>query len=170
MPRSRWMAIVLTLMIGGGLIGLTRAADGTDWPVVGTQIRAQTVVNGFELVLVADRRHYRSDQPIRVWAALTYRGPQDQIVISGQRALISFGATRADGLQFGTVWDDVGAGFVLDRNIPIERSFALGYAYDENDPFVAVYRAFGRDPQHRLPPGSYELKAATQFGVGEISR
>ncbi len=167
MSRSRSMAIVLTLVLAGGLFGLTRLADGTDWPLFGTQIRAQTVSSEFELVLVADRRRYAPDVPIRVWAKLTYRGPDDQIVISGQRALISFGASRPDGLQFGIAWDDVGAEFLLDRNVSLDRPFAVGYGYGEDDPFVDVYRAFERDPQHRLPPGRYELKAATEFRVGD---
>jgi len=131
--------------------------EGTDVdPLFAVRIRAEPAV-------------YRSGQPIRITAWLTYTGPkaEEKLVGSGS-GLVLFSWEQLDGrLRQEAVATADCVPYSIKRVEPLVVPFAKAGAYQGDDPDVGFWQQYFADPVLRLPAGRYRIQALPRLTIGE---
>ena len=122
----------------------------------------------FQLSIRAGRDRYRAGEPIEVSAALRYLGPDERLVLSGSGSgLVLFSLEQVDGpLDTAAVATSDCARHGIGQG---ERAFrfAKSGGYSADDPDAAFWNSFFRDPELRLPAGTWRVTARASFFVGD---
>lgn len=138
-------------------------------PILGGQpVTDRDLDNSFTLVLRSDQDRYRAGQPIAVQATLAFTGNADRVVAWGSGSgIVTFGVETADG---SIRIDPAGTSDCAETEIAAARPMVIpfaksgGYGYD--DPLAPFYQAYFRDPDLRLPAGTWTIRAYAFFSTG----
>lgn len=122
----------------------------------------------FRLTIKSPRTQWAAGEPIEVSSDLTYIGPSGEVIISGSGGgVVAFAMEHLDGPL------DQDAGFDADcarheyttgvtQVVPFQKSGG----YTNDDPNLAFWQRFFRDPLLRLPGGHWRLSAVADFAEG----
>jgi hypothetical protein len=118
----------------------------------------------FRLELELPKVTYAAGEPIEGEARLRFAGPGGVEVAGAAGGLIGFSLVDVDGPR------DVGGGqdaacqaYGLDPANPITSGLVKSGGYSPDDPADDFIEAFLNDPVYRLPAGTWEIQAWTNF-------
>ena len=128
-----------------------------------------TVRSGdFTLTLRADKAAYAPDEAIEVEAVLTYEGAQAAIDVVGVEELVmGFGIRQLDGdMEMGAGWNEPCLRHTLRQGEPRNYPYRKSAGWSDDDPHADFFASWVRDPALRLPPGTWQITAYSEFFTG----
>ena len=118
----------------------------------------------FRLELELPKATYAAGEPIEGFARLRYAGQGGVEVAGAAGGLIGFSLLDVDGPRdVGGGQDAACAPYGLDPANPITTTLAKSGGYSPDDPADDFIEAFLNDPIYRLPAGTWEIQAWTNF-------
>ena len=118
----------------------------------------------FRLELELPKATYAAGEPIEGVARLRYGGQGGVEVAGPAGGLIGFSLVDVDGPRdVGGGQDAACAPYGLDRANPITTALTKSGGYSPDDPADDFIEAFLKDPVYRLPAGTWEIQAWTNF-------
>ena len=118
----------------------------------------------FRLELELPKTTYAAGEPIAGVARLRYAGQGAVEVAGAAGGLISFSLVDVDGPRdVGGGQDAACAPYGLDPANPITTALSKSGGYSPADPADDFIEAFLSDPIYRLPAGTWEIQAWTNF-------
>jgi hypothetical protein len=128
----------------------------------------------WQLVLTSPHRRYSAGEPIEVVAELGYWGEAESVDTFGSSAgRIGFGIRQVGAtLEMSPALPaDCGPqGPVPAGERQIVVSFEKSGGYSADDPNVDFWKSYFRDPELRLPAGTWEIWARTAFALSADCR
>ena len=118
----------------------------------------------FRLELELPKATYAAGEPIEGVARLRYGGQGGVEVAGPAGGLIGFSLVDVDGPRdVGGGQDAACAPYGLDPANPITTALTKSGGYSPDDPADDFIEAFLKDPVYRLPAGTWEIQAWTNF-------
>ena len=144
-------------------------ASSNGSPLHGPPLSANVTNDGFKLVMTVDHDRYRAGQPIRLTTTLSYTGPtaKARLWTNSAPGLVGFDVVQVDGpllMPGGGTADCVRMSMTSGETRAIAFSKIGGWSND--DPFAGFYDSYYRDPQLRLPAGTWQISAKSGFTIG----
>lgn len=173
--RSPLYAIASALLPAAAAIGvvvavlwLRSASESLPGGRGSSEVVQQASGGGYTLSLHVGRSGYRVNEPIAVYALLTYTGSDASVTPWGSRSgIVGFGLSNSDGVSLPPGYlDDCRAHPALQRDHPLRVEFRKSGAYSEGDPNAAFLRSYLADQELRLPAGTWTITAETNFRPG----
>ena len=154
----RVLVVAVAFFIAACGPSLTPSPSGAAEPVIAFDEQGQ-----FRLELELPKATYAAGEPIEGIARLRYAGP-GAVEIGGGGGLIVFSLNEVDGPR------DVGGGqdlvcntFALDPVNPFTTVLTKSGGFSQDDPNRVFIESFLKDPEYRLPAGTWDIQASTQF-------
>lgn len=164
--RMRWLTplvLIVVLALLGGIVGIGPLTTLLNGP-----ISATTNVGDFELTLRSAKATYRNREPVELTATLTYRGTKPSVVISHASSPMTFGIVEpVRGLLLNGIWLTSCGGSELVRGVGLEKPFVKAFGSPVPIPLDA--EAFAREPNLRLPPGTWHPYVVAEFMLGDCT-
>jgi hypothetical protein len=118
----------------------------------------------FRLELELRKTTFTAGEPIEGVARLHYAGPGAIGVAGPAGGLINFSLIEVDGPRdVGSAQDAACAPYTLDSASPLTTELRKSGGYSADDPDQDFAEAFLNDPVYRLPAGTWELEAFSEF-------
>ena len=137
----------------------TELPSGQAEPVVATN-EAGLFKLEFELL----KTTFAAGEPIDGVARLLYAGPGTIGVAGPAGGLVNFSLLEIDGPRdVGSAQDAACAPYTLDSASPLTAELRKSGGYSADDPNQDFAEAFLNDPVYRLPAGTWELEAFSEF-------
>ena len=178
-PRNaRWLRPALMLATAAGAFGLATFVMGqmpdrsiggaTPSPSAGAGVSASARNGDFVLTLSSPRSTWTTEDAIEITATLSYDGDETEVEIGGGGGPVVFSLVQLEGgdAVLGGGQDLPCLRYPLGPDEPLVWPFQKAGGIDDEPPFD---RAFLDDPQLRLPPGRWEVRAVLQYGIGDCS-
>jgi hypothetical protein len=175
--RMAWVTPLAVLVIGALVVGLAKfgssgpGASAAPGGFVATDARGP-----FSLTIRSVKTVYRPDEPIDVDAVLAFAGPSASVTITHGLGVhggpLGFGVTEpvsvpgVGWLQLGSVYEEACTSSRLERDAPLEASYAKGGSPLQeapNGPTLDALQAFMSDPVLHLPAGTWHVYAVAEF-------
>jgi hypothetical protein len=122
----------------------------------------------FQLTLTSEKAEYSASEPIEIQAELLYDGTEEMLTLSGATTLVNgFGIEQLDGpLVMGPSWGEPCLRHEIRSAEPRVSPYVKSAGWSEEDPNAEFYQDWVRDPQLRLPAGTWLVKAYWEFAIG----
>jgi hypothetical protein len=118
----------------------------------------------FRLEFELPKTSFAAGEPIDGVARLRYAGPGSIGVAGPAGGLINFSLIEIDGPRdVGSAQDAACASYTLDAASPLTTELRKSGGYSADDPNQDFAEAFLNDPVYRLPAGTWELEAFSEF-------
>jgi len=126
------------------------------------------VQNDFEMILYTDKAVYTTTDIVQVWATLEYIGKEDAITIWSGDPFMVFSFTDGKGFNnLGTPGIDVLKSTILGKGEIYIFNYQKSVVVYEDSPDADFWREFAKDPELRLPAGTYTISLKGDFGLTE---
>ena len=118
----------------------------------------------FRLELELPKATYAAGEPIEGIARLRFAGPGGVEIAGSGGGLIGFSLVDVDGPRdVGGGQDGSCAAYGLDPDTPFTTGLQKSGGFDPDDPADDFVEAFLADPVYRLPAGTWEIQAWSNF-------
>ena len=155
--RRLVVAVLLALVACGP--SPTASPNGKTEPVIAFDAQGL-----FRLELELPKATYAAGEPIEGVARLQYAGPGAIGVAGPAGGLINFSLVEVDGPRdVGSAQDAACAPYTLDSASPLTTELRKSGGYSADDLNQDFAEAFLNDPVYRLPAGTWELEAFSEF-------
>ncbi|HEX7949792.1 MAG TPA: hypothetical protein VF494_05545 [Candidatus Limnocylindrales bacterium] len=123
----------------------------------------------FSLSMTLDHNRYRAGQPIRLTTTLLYSGPEAKVVLwtNSSPGVVGFDVVQQGGplsMLGGGTSDCVSESVTKGQAQAVVFSKIGGWSND--DRYAAFYEGYYKDPQLRLPAGTWQISAKSGFTTG----
>jgi hypothetical protein len=120
------------------------------------------------LTLTSERTEYTAGEPIEIQAELFYDGTEPTLTLSGVTTLVNgFGIEQLDGpLAMGPGWDEPCVRHEIRAFEPISFPYVKSAGWSQDDPDADFLEEWVRDPELRLPAGTWLVTAYSEFAIG----
>ena len=160
-------AVMLAVFVIGQFPGRP-TGDATPRPSPVDGISASARNGDFLFTLFSPRSTWTTEDAIEITATLSYDGAQPAVEIGGGGGPVVFSLLQLEGgdAVLGGGQDLPCLRYSLGPNSPLVWPFQKAGGINDEPPFDG---AFFEDPQLRLPPGRWEVRAFLEYGVGDCS-
>jgi hypothetical protein len=118
----------------------------------------------FRVELELPKATYAAGEPIEGVGRLLFAGPGTIGVAGPAGGLINFSLLEVDGPRdVGSAQDAACASYTLDSTSPLTSELRKSGGYSADDPNQDFAEAFLNDPVYRLPAGTWEIEAFSEF-------
>ena len=155
----RTFLVAMALLLAACGPAPTPSPNGAAEPVIAFDEQGQ-----FRLELELPKATYVAGEPIEGIARLRFAGPGGVEIAGSGGGLIGFSLVDVDGPR------DVGGGqdlscaaYGLDPETPFTSGLQKSGGFDPDDPADDFIEAFLADPVYRLPAGTWEIQAWSNF-------
>lgn len=162
------MAVLDKMVVRMTMADPPPGASSAEPYIDGQPIAAEATEDDFRLELAVDQDRYRAGQPILAEVTLTHLGGEPVLISGSGHSLIGTTVRQLDGPIYpGMAFTTDCVAYDIGPGAPMRSAFGKSGSFDGDEPLAEWYEAYFRDPLLRLPPGRWELVAATSFTVGD---
>ena len=152
-------AMVATFAFVACSPGSTAAPSDLVGPVLASDEQGK-----FRLELELPKRTFAAGEPIEGVARLRFAGPGSIDVAGAAGGLIGFSLIDVDGPRdVGGGQDAACAAYTIDPAQPFTKGLVKSGGFSPDDPNDDFIEAFLNDPVYRLPAGTWEIQAWSNF-------
>jgi hypothetical protein len=162
-------AALLVALAAAACGGNPVPSTGAEAPADGPQV-ASDVDGRYRLDFALPKRTYTAREPIEGVATLSVLGPGAGRIGASGGGPIGFAIAEVGGrreMGFASTADC--QPFEIGDGSPITSEIVKSGGWSADDPDAAFYEAFFRDPDVRLPLGTWDVAALASFGEGDCS-